>query len=105
RSQVSSYSIGPLLGELLIEIDGPRAVSVSIHFHLDFRIGQQDSRDFRQTLPRPGFRSDLPVSNNTSGMLTMSPRAESRVSSTWFSWFIKRARVCSFSCSAFCACC
>ena len=53
----------------------------------------------------PGFNVYLPVSNKTSDMLTINPRALSRVCRMAFNCKDNRARIAALSFSATCSCC
>jgi len=54
-------------------------IGVSADFNVESRIGKQNASDFCQLLARARLQRIIPVSNRTSDMLTMSPRALSRV--------------------------
>lgn len=54
RDQVLANCVGPLLRELLVEIQGAGVVGISIDFDLDVGIGDQDSSHLGQALAGVG---------------------------------------------------
>ncbi len=86
RDQEIPDCIGAVLRQLLVELVASDAVRIALDLQLQTGIGLQNSRDLRQAdLRYSVFSVYLPVSNSTSDILTISPRADSLVASTLLS--------------------